>query len=98
MLKFFFKNYRPNAVIVSKAMLEAQSGRLADAAENVFRLETERKENQPKIDRLRDYEAKINQLMRAQRLWCVTYPSSVQYTQTMLGTTMCEKLKSRRCI
>lgn len=52
-----------------KAMLEAQAGRLADAIENVFKLETKIKENAPKVQRLRDYEDKINQLTKTQQLW-----------------------------
>jgi hypothetical protein len=50
-------------------MLEAQAGRLSDATENVFKLETEIKENAPKVARLRDYEDKINQLTKTQQLW-----------------------------
>ncbi|KIJ39318.1 hypothetical protein M422DRAFT_257931 [Sphaerobolus stellatus SS14] len=53
----------------AQAMFEAQSTRLADAMETVFKLETEIKEYSPKVQRLRDYEEKIEQLMRAQRLW-----------------------------
>lgn len=52
-----------------KAMLEAQAGRLADAMENVFKLETKIKENEPKVQRLMDYEDKINQLTKTQQLW-----------------------------
>ena len=50
-------------------MLEAQAGRLADATENVFKLETKIKETAPKVQRLRDYEEKINQLTKTQQLW-----------------------------
>jgi hypothetical protein len=55
-----------------QAMLEAQAGRLADASNRVFQLETEIKENAPKVDRLRDYEDKIDQLTKTQQLWWVT--------------------------
>ncbi|KAF8527676.1 Hamartin protein-domain-containing protein [Gautieria morchelliformis] len=53
----------------AKAMLEAQARRLSDATESVFKLETEIKENAPKVARLRDYEDKINQLTKTQQLW-----------------------------
>jgi len=52
-----------------KAMLDAQAKRLADAMESVFKLETEIRENEPKVQRLRDYEDKIAQLMKTQQLW-----------------------------
>ncbi|KAF8517269.1 Hamartin protein-domain-containing protein [Hysterangium stoloniferum] len=52
-----------------KAMLEAQATRLADATENVFKLETMIKENAPKVQRLKDYEDKISQMTKSQRLW-----------------------------
>ncbi|GJJ10033.1 hypothetical protein Clacol_004259 [Clathrus columnatus] len=52
-----------------KAMLTAQANRLAEATARVFELETQNKENKPKIDRLQDYEDKINQLLKGQRLW-----------------------------
>lgn len=50
-------------------MLDAQSLRLADATDNVFKLETEIKENAPKVKRLGDYEAKISQFTQTQQLW-----------------------------
>ncbi|KAF8575721.1 hypothetical protein K439DRAFT_1664929 [Ramaria rubella] len=53
----------------AKAMLEAQAVRLADATELVFKLETEIKEDAPKVQRLRDYEDKIDQLTKTQQLW-----------------------------
>jgi hypothetical protein len=54
---------------VIKAMLQAQAGRLAEAIESVFRLETEIKENAPKVKRLKDYEDKIDQLTKTQQMW-----------------------------
>lgn len=50
-------------------MLAAQADLLAEATARVFELETLRKEDKPKIDRLHDYEDKIAQLLKAQRLW-----------------------------
>jgi len=51
-------------------MLEAQAVRLSDATNRVFELETQVKETAPKVDRLRDYEDKIEQLTKTQQLWC----------------------------
>jgi flagellar biosynthesis chaperone FliJ len=42
---------------------------LADATKEVFDLQTQRKENQHKIDRLQDYERQIEQHLKVQRLW-----------------------------
>lgn len=55
-------------------MLAAQANLLAEATARVFELETLEKENRPKVDRLHDYEDKINQLLKAQRLWYVYIP------------------------
>lgn len=55
--------------LVIKIMMKAQERRLADATESVFRLETEIKENAPKVKRLKDYEFKIDQLTKTQQLW-----------------------------
>lgn len=42
---------------------------MEDAAQDVIRLQTQKKETQPKIDRLRDYEKRIEQHMKMQRVW-----------------------------
>jgi len=42
---------------------------LGDATKQVFDLQTQRKENQHKIDRLQDYERQIEQHLKVQRLW-----------------------------
>ncbi|KAI0032801.1 hypothetical protein K488DRAFT_85477 [Vararia minispora EC-137] len=47
----------------------AQGKLLAEAEMRVFQLETIRKENQHKVDRLRDYERQIEQLTATQKLW-----------------------------
>lgn len=47
----------------------AQGKLLAEAAQKVFQLETKIKENKHKVDRLRDYESQIDQLVNLQRLW-----------------------------
>ncbi|KAG0705958.1 hypothetical protein DFH29DRAFT_235684 [Suillus ampliporus] len=53
----------------AQALFAAQGQLLADAANQVFELETQRKETQHKVDRLRDYERQIEQHIRMQRLW-----------------------------
>ncbi|KAH7914969.1 hypothetical protein BJ138DRAFT_242278 [Hygrophoropsis aurantiaca] len=58
-----------NAEKESKALFAAQGKLLADAAKEVFELQTQKKENQHKIDRLRDYERQIEQSLRMQKLW-----------------------------
>ncbi|KAI0064641.1 hypothetical protein BV25DRAFT_1869288 [Artomyces pyxidatus] len=47
----------------------AQGILLAEAEQRVFQLETSVKENAHKVDRLRDYEKRIEQLMTLQKLW-----------------------------
>lgn len=54
---------------ISQALFVAQGKLLADATNKVFELETQRKENQHKIDRLKDYEQQIDQHIKVQRLW-----------------------------
>jgi sigma54-dependent transcription regulator len=49
--------------------LAAQSRLLEDATRQVFLLETQIKETAHKVDRLRDYEKRIDQLTATQRLW-----------------------------
>jgi len=44
---------------------------LADATKEVFDLQTQRKENQHKVDRLHDYERQIEQHLKVQKLWYV---------------------------
>jgi hypothetical protein len=58
---------------------------LADATKEVFELQTQKKENQPKIDRLKDYERQIDQHIKMQRLWycpseCVPCVLLIHYT------------------
>ncbi|KIJ16895.1 hypothetical protein PAXINDRAFT_168330 [Paxillus involutus ATCC 200175] len=53
----------------ARALFVAQGKLLADAAKEVFELQTRQKENQHKIDRLHDYELQIEQHVRMQRLW-----------------------------
>jgi uncharacterized protein YqgV (UPF0045/DUF77 family) len=42
---------------------------LAEATRELFQLQTQKKETQHKIDRLRDYERQIEQHVKMQRLW-----------------------------
>jgi hypothetical protein len=44
---------------------------LAAATREVFDLQTQKKETQHKIDRLKDYERQIDQHIKVQRLWLV---------------------------
>jgi hypothetical protein len=53
-----------------QANFAAQGQLLAEAETRVFQLETQRKETQHKVDRLRDYERQIEQLTATQKLWC----------------------------
>lgn len=53
----------------AQALFAAQGKLLADAVKQVFELQTQRKETQHKVDRLRDYERQIEQHIRMQRLW-----------------------------
>ncbi|TFK43005.1 hypothetical protein BDQ12DRAFT_645012 [Crucibulum laeve] len=58
-----------NAEKEAQALFAAQGKLLADAAKEVFDLQTQKKENQHKIDRLKDYEAQLEQHVKIQRLW-----------------------------
>ncbi|KAF8162891.1 hypothetical protein B0H34DRAFT_693349 [Crassisporium funariophilum] len=53
----------------TQALFVAQGKLLADATKEVFDLQTQRKEVQHKIDRLRDYERQIDQHIKVQRMW-----------------------------
>ncbi|KAG6821069.1 hypothetical protein H0H93_007228 [Arthromyces matolae] len=53
----------------AKTQFAAQGKLLADAAQEVFLLQTQKKENQHKVDRLHDYERQIEQHIKMQRLW-----------------------------
>ncbi|KAG1782696.1 hypothetical protein EV702DRAFT_397144 [Suillus placidus] len=53
----------------AQALFAAQGQLLADAVKQVFELQTQTKETQHKVDRLRDYERQIEQHIRMQRLW-----------------------------
>lgn len=57
---------------MTQALFEAQARLLAEAVTQVFQLQTQQKESQHKIDRLRDYEERIDQHIQMQRLWLVT--------------------------
>ena len=66
---FCFQSHGPD--LRGQALFYAQGKLLADATQEVSNLETRRKENQHKIDRLRDYERQIEQHLKVQKLWCV---------------------------
>ncbi|KDR81843.1 hypothetical protein GALMADRAFT_221714 [Galerina marginata CBS 339.88] len=53
----------------TQALFVAQGKLLADALKEVFDLQTQWKENQHKIDRLRDYERQIEQHVKVQKMW-----------------------------
>ncbi|KAG7452630.1 uncharacterized protein BT62DRAFT_880086 [Guyanagaster necrorhizus] len=53
----------------AKALFAAQGELLDNARKEVFMLQTQKKENQHKIDRLRDYEKQIQQHLKMQQLW-----------------------------
>ncbi|KAF9053545.1 hypothetical protein BDZ89DRAFT_1056142 [Hymenopellis radicata] len=53
----------------AKALYDGQEALLVDANERIFELETKRKETQPKVDRLKDYERQIEQHIKVQQLW-----------------------------
>ncbi|EJD53280.1 hypothetical protein AURDEDRAFT_110965 [Auricularia subglabra TFB-10046 SS5] len=52
-----------------KAVHKAQSQRLAEASTTIFELESKAKEAAPKIERLEDYEKRIEQLTTMQKAW-----------------------------
>jgi predicted nucleic acid-binding Zn-ribbon protein len=58
-----------DAASEAQSMFEAQKTLLAVASKKVFDLETQRREVQHKIDRLRDYERQIEQHVKIQTLW-----------------------------
>ncbi|KZT67760.1 hypothetical protein DAEQUDRAFT_728762 [Daedalea quercina L-15889] len=53
----------------AKETFAAQGKLLEEALQRVFQLETEIKENAPKVERLHDYERQIDQMITLQRLW-----------------------------
>lgn len=53
----------------AQARFTAQGKLLADATKAMFELQTQKKETQHKVDRLRDYERQIEQHVMMQRLW-----------------------------
>ncbi|EDR10962.1 uncharacterized protein LACBIDRAFT_293458 [Laccaria bicolor S238N-H82] len=53
----------------TQARFAAQGKLLGEATNKVFQLQTQKKENQHKIDRLKDYEQQIEQHVKIQRLW-----------------------------
>lgn len=54
---------------LKQAQFTAQGKLLAEAEKRVFELETSIKENAHKVDRLKDYERRIEQLTLLQKLW-----------------------------
>lgn len=63
------------SLIPMQARFAAQGKLLAEATKELFELQTQKKETQHKIDRLRDYERQIDQHIKIQRLWYVNPPS-----------------------
>lgn len=53
--------------------MEAQERLMIEANKKRFELETWKKENQHKIDRLHDYERQLDQHFKMQQLWFVRY-------------------------
>ncbi|KAF5386567.1 hypothetical protein D9615_001902 [Tricholomella constricta] len=53
----------------AQALFAAQGKLLAEATKEVFELQTQKKETQHKVDRLKDYERQIEQHINMQRLW-----------------------------
>jgi sigma54-dependent transcription regulator len=60
-----------NSLMSIQARFTAQGKLLAEATKELFELQTQKKETQHKIDRLRDYERQIEQHIKIQRLWYV---------------------------
>lgn len=60
-------------------MFDAQAKLLAEAVQHVIELQTQKKENQHKIDRLRDYERQIEQHIKIQKLWYGVDPPDLFY-------------------
>ncbi|KAF5324565.1 hypothetical protein D9611_004265 [Ephemerocybe angulata] len=52
-----------------KALFEAQGKRLADALQENFILQTEKKEQLPKVERLGEYEQQIEELTKMRQIW-----------------------------
>ncbi|KAG6831182.1 hypothetical protein H0H92_012322 [Tricholoma furcatifolium] len=57
------------ADIEAKALFAAQGNLLSEASNQLFLLQTQKKETQHKVDRLHDYERQIRQHTSMQRLW-----------------------------
>jgi len=55
----------------NQTAFEAQGKLLGSANQKIFELETKIKETAHKVDRLRDYERQIEQLVQMQKLWWV---------------------------
>ncbi|KAJ7489834.1 hypothetical protein B0H11DRAFT_1859820 [Mycena galericulata] len=67
----------------AKALFQAQGTLLAEAAKEVFALQTQQKESQHKIDRLHDYERQIEQHVKVQRLWDADFAKFTQRGEDM---------------
>ncbi|KAJ7136538.1 pyrroline-5-carboxylate reductase dimerization-domain-containing protein [Mycena crocata] len=68
----------------AKALFEAQGTLLAGASQEVFKLQTQQKESQHKIDRLHDYERQIEQHLKVQRLWDADFAKFTQLGEDMV--------------
>jgi len=53
----------------ARNLFSAQKKLLEEASRELFQLQTQKKETQHKIDRLKDYERRIDQHIKIQRLW-----------------------------
>ncbi|KAF9009433.1 hypothetical protein BDQ17DRAFT_1300250 [Cyathus striatus] len=80
----------------AKAHFAAQGKLLAEAAKQVFEFQTQWKENQHKIDRLKDYEGQIEQHIKIQRLWEMDFAKfNERAGDVVLLTTQCKQLQLR---
>ena len=67
-----FLEYSSNLRFIPlQARFTAQGKLLAEATKEVFELQTQRKADQHKIDRLNDYETQIKHFLEVRRIWCV---------------------------
>ncbi|KAK0240261.1 hypothetical protein EDD85DRAFT_927358 [Armillaria nabsnona] len=69
----------------AKALFAAQGDLLDNATTELFVLQTQKKENQHKIDRLRDYEKQIEQHLKMQQLWDADFYMFNQKEQEMMN-------------
>jgi len=69
----------------AKALFAAQGELLDNATTELFTLQTQKKENQHKVDRLRDYEKQIEQHLKMQQLWDADFYMFNQKEQEMVN-------------